>query len=80
MIRIIFIILLVYLLFKIIARYVIPLIARYLIRKARKQYQDQFESMNRNDNDPFPKNRNKQRPEPGEYVDFEEIKDDEPNQ
>jgi hypothetical protein len=80
MIRIIFIILLVYLLFKVFIRYVVPLIARYFIRKARQQYQNQDDFINRKDNDPFTKNQNKPRPDLGEYVDFEEIKDEKPNQ
>jgi len=79
MVRIIFIILIVYLLYRIFIRYMLPLIARYFIRKAGQQYQKQQDYMNRKDKDRFSRDHEKQKPDLGEYVDYEEIKDDKPN-
>jgi hypothetical protein len=80
LLRTILIILVVYYLFKLIARYVLPWIAKYFIKKVSRQYQDQNREPPRKKEgeisiDYKPEKKTKL-DDLGEYVDYKEVKDE----
>jgi hypothetical protein len=80
LIRTILIILAVYYLFRLTVRYALPLIAKYFIKKATKQYQDQYQKPQQKKEGEVsinykPDNSSKL-DDLGEYVDFKEVKDE----
>ena len=79
LLRTILIIIIIYYLFKLFARYVMPYIARYFIRKSMKAHQQESREPERKtgeihvDYSPQKKNRSQNL---GEYIDYEEVKED----
>ncbi len=78
LLRIILIIIVVYYLLKFAARYILPLFLKYAIRKTQENYQQQYHTPYQKTGEmkvnytPKKKTVNE---EPGEYIDYEEIKD-----
>jgi hypothetical protein len=80
--RTILIIILIYYLAKLFARYVLPLLARYFIRRSQKAYQKQHQQPKRKVGDmniEYEPEKTKTKDDLGEYVDYEEIKDSNKN-
>lgn len=76
--RTILIIILIYYGVKLFARYVLPLLARYFIRRSQKTYQKQYKQPKRKMgemNVEYQPEKKKDMNDLGEYIDYEEIKD-----
>ena len=76
--RTILIIIIVYYAAKLFARYVLPLLARYFIRRSKKTYQKQYQQPKRKMgemNVEYEPEKKKELDDLGEYIDYEEIKD-----
>lgn len=76
--RTILIIVVIYYLAKLFARYVLPLLARYFIRRSQKVYQKQYQQPKRKTgemNVEYHPENEKKLDDLGEYIDYEEIKD-----
>jgi hypothetical protein len=79
LLRTILIILVVYYAIKLFARYVFPLILRYFIRKSQKSYQTKSQKTHQKVGDMhvnYGSTKDKKPDDLGEYVDYEELKDD----
>lgn len=79
LIRTILIIIIVYYLVKLFARYVLPLIARYFIKKSIKNFENQNQAnspKNGEVNIKYKPDKTKSLDNLGEYIDYEEIEDD----
>lgn len=77
LLRTILIIVLVYYMVKLIARYVLPLLARYFIRKAQNDIQAKEGKSKKQGEMNIEYSPDKKQPTDklGEYVDYEEVKD-----
>ena len=78
LLRTILIIVIIYYLAKLFSRYVLPLLAKYLMRQTHKKNQKQAESSRGKVGEMHVKYKPKKKNELddlGEYVDYEEIKD-----
>ena len=76
--RTILIIIIVYYAAKLFARYVLPLLARYFIRRSQKTYQKQYQQPKKKMgemNVEYQPEKEKKLDDLGEYIDYEEIKD-----
>jgi len=78
LLRTILIIVIIYYLVKLFARYVLPVLAKYFIRKTAENIQKQYDKPKRNvgdiNIDYIPKK--KQTPDDlGEYIDYEDVKE-----
>lgn len=76
--RTILIIILIYYGVKLFARYVLPLLARYFIRRSQKAYQKQHEQPKKKMgemNVEYQPEKKKEMNDLGEYIDYEELKD-----
>lgn len=76
--RTILIIILIYYGAKLFARYVLPLLARYFLRRTQKAYQKQHQQPKKKMgemNVDYQPEKKKEMNDLGEYVDYEEIKD-----
>ena len=76
--RTILIIILIYYGVKLFARYVLPLLARYFIRRSQKTYQKQYQQPKKKMgemNIEYQPENTITNDDLGEYVDYEEIKD-----
>jgi len=76
--RTILIIIIVYYAAKLFARYVLPLLARYFIRRTQKTYQKQYQQPKKKMgemNVEYQPEKKKELDDLGEYIDYEEIKD-----
>ncbi len=80
LLKTILIILIIYYLFKLIARYLLPWFAKYFINKAAKKYQNQYKEPPRKKegevNIEYSPNKKRKLDDLGEYVDFKEMKDE----
>ncbi len=77
-IRTILIIVIIYYLAKLFARYALPLLARYFIRRSQKAYQKQYQEPKKKMgemNVEYQPEKKKEMGDLGEYVDYEEIKE-----
>ena len=84
-IRVILIVLLIYFGLKLIIRWFVPMLVRYIVRKVGKQFEKKFNQYERPDRgrnrkkegevtiEKKPKNRRKSNNDVGEYIDYEEI-------
>lgn len=78
LLRTILIIIIVYYLFKLFVRYIMPYVARYFIRKTVNNFENQQSQSQRRPGDinvEKTPQRKKTLDDLGEYVDYEEIKD-----
>ncbi|MEZ5083092.1 MAG: hypothetical protein R2750_06560 [Bacteroidales bacterium] len=77
LLRTILIIIIVYYLFKLFVRYVMPYIARYFIRRTVRNFENQHQSQQSPGEINVEKTPPKKKPldDLGEYVDYEEIND-----
>ncbi|MEZ5198286.1 MAG: hypothetical protein R2764_18425 [Bacteroidales bacterium] len=78
LLRTILIIVIIYYAVKLLARYVLPVLARYFIRRTQREYQKQYEKEIRKPGKMKEKvNPDKKKADDnlGEYVDYEEIKE-----
>ena len=76
--RTILIIVIIYYLAKLFARYVLPLLARYFLRRTQKAYQKQYQKPKKKMgemNVEYQPEKKKEMNDLGEYIDYEEIKD-----
>lgn len=79
LLRTILIIIIIYYLFRLFARYVLPYIARYFIRKTVKAQQNRQPQANRKPGEihvDYRPDKKTRADNLGEYVDYEEIKED----
>ena len=79
LLRTIFIIILVYYLFRLIARYVLPWVTRYFIRKSMEGIEKQQQPGNRKSgeiNIDYSPDKKEKLENIGEYIDYEELEDD----
>lgn len=82
--RILIILFLIYLLFQVVFRFVLPLLARYMMQKAARTMQAQFDTGRQNPKTPprregevrieTPGQGRRGHSDDGEYVDFTEVK------
>lgn len=82
--RILIILFIIYLLFQVVFRFVLPLLARYMMQKAARTMQSQFGGSRQNPQTPprregevrieTPSKGSRSGSEDGEYVDFTEVK------
>lgn len=78
LLRTILIIIIVYYAAKLFARYVLPLLARYFIRRSQKTYQKQYQQPKKKMgemNVEYQPEKKKKLDDLGEYIDYEEVKD-----
>ncbi len=78
LLRILLIIILVYYILKFAARYILPLLLKYAIRKTQENHQKQYQQTERKSgeiNVDYSPQKKPNIAEVGEYVDYEEIKD-----
>jgi hypothetical protein len=75
LLRTILIIVIAYYLIKLIFRYVVPLLARYFIRKSQKNFEEQTRQQKKRGemHINYTPNQKKKKDELGEYVDYEEV-------
>ena len=76
--RTILIIVVVYYTIKLFARYVLPLLARYFIRRSQKTYQKQYQQPKKKMgemNVEYQPEKKEKLDDLGEYIDYEEVKD-----
>ena len=81
MLRFLFIIALVYLLFKLFARYALPYLLRMFVRKAQRdfskhQHEPKGKEGNINIHQQEPKSKAKKKDKSGDYIDFEEVENE----
>ncbi len=79
LLRTILIIIIVYYAIKLFVRYVLPLLARYFIRRSVKNFEKQFHPEERPPgemNIKHPPEKKQRLDDLGEYIDYEEIDDD----
>ncbi len=78
LLRTILIIVIVYYVFRLFIRYVLPLLAKYFLKRTQKNYQKQYEKPKRKVGDitiEHTPEKKKELDNMGEYVDYEEIED-----
>jgi len=78
LLRTILIIVIVYYAFRLLFRYVMPLLARYFLKRTQKKYQKQYKKPKRKVGDitvEHTPEKKKELDDLGEYVDYEEVKD-----
>ncbi len=75
LIRLIFIFIVIYLIFRVITLYIIPPIVKWQVYKFKKKFYEEQQRQQQKKDEPASKSRNNLN-QIGEYVDFEEIKDD----
>jgi hypothetical protein len=78
LLRVILIIIIVYYVLKFAARYLLPLLLKYSIRKTQENYYRQYQATERKNGEIKVEYTPKKKPgggDLGEYVDYEEIKD-----
>lgn len=76
--RTILIIVIIYYLAKLFARYILPLLARYFIRRSQKAYQKQYQQPKKKMGDmnvEYQPEKKEELNDLGEYVDYEDLKD-----
>ena len=76
--RTILIIVIIYYLAKLFARYILPLLARYFIRRSQKTYQKQYKQPKKKMgemNVEYQPEKKEELNDLGEYVDYEDLKD-----
>jgi hypothetical protein len=82
LIRTVLILLVIYFLFKVIARVILPLLVKNFVEKKSREFQDRFNQHHKKpegeitiETKDSKKNKKHKDDDPGEYVDYEEIKD-----
>lgn len=78
LLKTILIIIIVFYLFRLLARYIFPLWAKYFIRKTQQKMEKEYQEKNKKEGEisiDFAPGKNSITDDIGEYIDFKEIKD-----